>query len=330
MLGRKYELILGQPITFNQGVFQAETSSVFNENFSLEDQILNTEGKSVIISQHHMSFKITRNSQGDLGSCTITVYNPSPTTVDYLRANAKQSISIIFRCGYEDNYATAFIGTLSKTLHSAEGTEQYIKLICVDGEVQTKEAYTSRTYRKGTPVSQVLDGLLEDMRMPLGIVNIPEGYDVPIKKNIVLNGKTSEQLKQLSEDLVSNFYISNGVLDLLPKFEVDGTVSTVYKLTNKSGMIGSPVPLDTGTDVKQGSPKNIYQLTVKSLLLPFVKLGDLIALESVYNISSDGSFHSGVFKIIAIQHQGDYEGDDWTTILDIESTTGYRVVSNAE
>ena len=71
-------------------------------------------------------------------------------------------------------------------------------------------------------------------------------------------------------------------------------------------------------------------MTVKSLLLPFVRVGDLIAIESKYNISEDGNYHSGVFKIIALQHQGDYEGEDWTTTLDVESITGYKVASNAE
>jgi hypothetical protein len=327
MLGRKYELILGRPVTFNQGVFQAETSSVFNENFSLEDQILNTQGQSIVISEHQMEFKISRNANGDLGSATISVYNPSPSTVDYLRANAKQNISVVFRCGYEDNYATAFIGTLTKSMHISEGVDQQVRLIVTDGEVSTKEAYTSRTYKKGTPVSTVLDGLLSDMKMPTGVIQIPEGYDTPIKKNIIIAGKTSEQLKKLADDLTANFFISNGVLDFLPKFESSTNVETIYRLNNNTGMIGSPVPLDTGADVKEASSKNIYQLTVKSLLLPFVKIGDLIALESAYNISDDGNYHSGVFKIIAIQHSGSYEGEDWTTTLDIESTTGYRVVS---
>jgi hypothetical protein len=328
MLGRRYELILGKPVTFTQGVLLPAPPTTFNNNLSLEDQLRTTDGTLLVISQHHLDFKISKNTKGDLASATFTLYNPSPDTLAYLNSKSKQAISVVFKCGYEDNYAVAFVGTVSKTMHVDEGIEQYIRFICVDGEVQTKEAYTNRTFRKGTPITQVLDDLFSDMKLSYGKILIPDEHNKPIKKNIVVSGKTSEQLKWIVEDLQSSFYISDGKLNIIPKFEAPkGATQAVHDISSSSGMIGSPVSSGTGTDDKQDSPKNITQKTVKSLLLPFIKIGDIVTLTSIYNQPDNLTPTSDVYKVIAVQHTGNYEGEDWTTTLDIESTTGYRIAT---
>lgn len=87
----------------------------------------------------------------------LELYNLSPASRDFITKG--KNLELV--AGYVDNHGLIFKGIIEFVGHQHMGTEWVTKITCLDGGKMWREVGISTTFKKGTPISNVLDKLIE-------------------------------------------------------------------------------------------------------------------------------------------------------------------------
>lgn len=273
----------------------------------VNSEIVKGKGRSAL----QIEFSIEKSDNPKKNNrARITVYNLNDESIGKI----KKDFKVILEAGYGDDDTgrnLLFSGQVKNV--STEVSQGTIKTVvtCEDGYVPSREGYTSTTFRGKTSVRDILRELItKDLGLPNpnmnnGKLGANTGLNKVYTKGSAKIGTTSEIITKICEDNFLTWSIRDGEALVYP---VNGSSGVEVPLISvDSGMIDSPqksqinvTKLDKSKDLK-----DVYK--VKTLLQGAYNIGDMVKLES--------KFVNGVFKITALKHVGNYEGQDWITEL---------------
>lgn len=316
---RKYKAQFGQPISFYEGVvIPQRPQSPTVDNVSA---YLTNPKEGVELTQHNMSFNITKTKEGASES-SITFYNLSDNTRMFLEQYQKKNPLILLEAGYEtDNtLPLLFQGEVIDVKDSFSGHTRVTALTLKSGASNIKEAYSVRSYRAGTSIQTIVRDVIKDMKLPEGTVFFnKDGSDILIDKPVVVNASSMDWVRKFAKQYDLNVWVEDGVANVLPKNFVQKAGEFVHQISTVTGMIGSPTLANGETGLQERQPANKQTLNVNTILNGTYKIGDKVALTSKY--------YSGVYEIETITHIGTYEGGEWKSSLQIKPVDGWEIAT---
>jgi len=289
-----------------------------------------SSNKAFLFTEHQIQFSISKDDSSDPNDSTITLYNLSDNTVNYLDQNYENHVVVKLEAGYvNDQIKLLFLGTLQRMEDNFEGDTRKTTLYLTDGKSNIQEAYSSRSYPKGTSHNTIANDLVQDLGLPKGQVSNFNSMSKTLSARS-FSGNTHQLLKEICVQNKHDYHIQDGTVNIIP------TDKRLKKqcayLTPDTGLIGSPSPLadpkqkaitksSTSTTssidakgnvtwhkAKKPRTYNLGGISFKCLLDGAITVG-----ASVYIKSKN---YDGAFKITKVQHDGDYEGNNWTTTCD--------------
>lgn len=272
------------------------------------------------------SFNVRKTALLESNEGVITLWNLSPETESRI---ISEGTDVILEAGYEENMSIIFMGKIIQPIRGKEnGTDYYLKLICLDGDGYLNLAFSSTTLEKNQTRREIAKQIMrasthsDNQVLVESLENIPgtsvvDGSFTTLERPKVVFGKTSEIINELARMGNATSYIDNGELKFLTQDD-EPDLDTAWEINEKTGMIGDP---------KQSS----YQVNVKTLLNPQVKIGDYIHLnnqsiiaeelpivgEVPYKLESDGHY-----QIIEIVYSGDNRSQEWYSTIKARTKNG--------
>lgn len=304
---RAYKILIGDPYKINF----SPTNNTFSRVQQLEDFYANAEPNGYVITDHQITFTINKGSTANKKTSEITIFNLDERFVGYLVQNQDKKLVISFQAGYEGDLKQIFKGTIDKVVDDFSDENRKTTLTLGDGVVNLKEAVTLRSYPRNTPVTTIIQDMIDDLGLPVGNY-IPPVELPPLLTAKTYHGHTSTLLQRWALYTDSRFSVQNGAVYFIPKDAVlDGERSAF--LSADSGLIDTPKPMtkNAGSAEKNSTdPKT--GLEVKSLLN-----GSIIPESSVYIQSGD---IDGAYKVLKVTYKGDYEGNSWFNEMEVVKT----------
>jgi hypothetical protein len=302
---RTYSFIIGKSVSF------------VGETVNIQDSVDRSDANAYKVENSlQIEYKVIKDSSEKANKAYVTVYNLSDEILGYLKSNQDKSIAAILTAGYDGENTQLFAGTIEFIEDVWDRHTRKTKFIFGDGKENIANAQTARSYRAGTPVSKVVQDLVSDMKLPIGRVANVEGS---LGSSKAFVGNCANTLSKLCKEYGANFSVQDGASYVTvtgKRFE-----SYVYEISEETGMIGSPTPKQPKpvkkTKKKQDPNKEDVGLTVKTQLL-----GGVLPQSTIYLKSRD---YTGFYKVLRLEHNGSYEGGEWTTSMDLVETNGTLV-----
>lgn len=299
---RTYSFIIGKSVSF------------VGETVNIQDSVDRSDTNAYKVENSlQIEYKVIKDSSEKANKAYVTVYNLSDEILGYLKSNQDKSIAAILTAGYDGENTQLFAGTIEFIEDVWDRHTRKTKFIFGDGKENIANAQTARSYRAGTPVSKVVQDLVSDMKLPIGRVANVEGS---LGSSKAFVGNCANTLSKLCKEYGANFSVQDGASYVTvtgKRFE-----SYVYEISEETGMIGSPTPKQPKpvkkNKKKQDPNKEDAGLTVKTQLL-----GGVLPQSTIYLKSRD---YTGFYKVLRLEHNGSYEGGEWTTSMDLVETNG--------
>ncbi len=325
----KYELEFGQPISFYSST--PETTNIVPFRFSeraTEDASkinqfmrFNLNNQAVKITQHNISFNIAKGKESS-SETKITLYNISDDVRLFLEEYNGSKPFIALKAGYETDkdIPIIFTGEVLFLRESFDGVTRTTELTCTTGTTAITEAYTTKSYRYGTPPRDIIEDVAKDLKLPKGTIFFPEEMNVGIQKPVVVSGvPTMEFLRKFSKEFNAKAFIEDGTINIVPNNFVMRDGQFVFRISPEINMIGSPTVATDAVESSEKQAGNRQNVTVTTTLNGAYSIGAIVQLDSKY--------HTGAYEIVSIVHSGEYEGTDWKSTLELKPADSYQVRS---
>lgn len=312
---RTYTFIVGKPVYVTAGKATKITDDIGNPE----------NGDAYLIKELQVNFNIKKDNSKDPNKGYITIFNLSDNIVNYLDANQNEKIAAMFYAGYNYDEKLLFSGTIEFMEDKWNGETRETKFILGDASDALGNSRSSRSYKKGTPLNDVLNGLVSDLNLPTGRI-IPFGAGETLQYSMAFSGNTAQNLTTLAGNTGSTFSVQDGAVYWTR--EGSRLKDSVFEISEETGMINSPTPKNPEPAKKRKAKrkpnskakKNVREdagLTVTSLLN-----GAIIPETTIYLKSKS---KTGFYKVVYLEHKGSLEGGDWQTELGLSETRGELV-----
>jgi hypothetical protein len=200
-----------------------------------------------------------------------------------------------------------------------DGTDVTTELEVRDGYFEIRDTAVSIGQGPGASAKSIIRSIASQMGLPLVMAD-----DAPERSwanGFSFYGPARAALHKVVQGTGLEWSIQNQALQVVTKRGVTARQAVV--LAADSGLIGYPERQREGarekakvTDATTGQRANLVSANqerdgwrVQSLLLPQINPGDLVKLES--------RTVEGFFRVETVKHQGDSEGGDWITELEL-------------
>lgn len=231
-------------------------------------------------------FDINRNTFAQSNRATFRIYNLALSTRNQIYQdiyNIYRYCFVDFYAGYGDNMPLIFTGKVLTAMSERENTDMITTIEALDNDII--QSYSSHTFAAGTPKKEVLNTLVGDFsNVQLGATGTLEGN---LSNNLIFDDLTFECINKLTG---GHSFIDLNQLNTLQNNEVLGDYG-IYKLTSKSGLLGTP-------------RRQQAQLEVDCIFAPEIRVGQLVDIESVTSPDQ----YNGQYKCIGIHHSGIISG----------------------
>ncbi|WBF77559.1 hypothetical protein A73_131 [Escherichia phage A73] len=311
-LERTYTLVIGRPVYIGEKPVNIERYAS-NSN----------QGEAYEIKDLHITFQLKKDNSKEPNKGYVSVFNLSDDVVNYLSINQRESLAVLLKAGYNGDEKLIFSGTIEFVEDTFSEETRETKFIFGDGTLNLTTATTSRSYRKGTPVNQVLNDLISDLKLPKGRV-VPFSTDT-LQSSMAFTGNAAQNLENLAKNTGSTFSIQDGAVYWTK--EGSRFANVMFEISEEGGMVGTPTLKQPNIskkkkkkDTKETSnkkEKNVKEdvgLTVTTLLN-----GAILPESTVY---LNTRYIKGFYKVIELTHRGGYETGDWVTELGLAETRG--------
>lgn len=293
-----YRVTIGNPLKITDDYF-----SPFNNEsdklIALDDYYDRNSPNAYVFTEHQVVINVRMSSQKrDLNECTIQLYNIDEELIKYFTANKQNNLVVIVEIG--DNVQglkEVFRGTASKMYVEPNGENTILNITVTDGGVSVRNAYTSRSYPRGTSWANIVKDLNNDLKLPVcTIPKIDQVTDAPIS----FVGNTYNILTTKLPTLGYNFSIQKGEVNILPLNS--RTKTEVSYISQDSGLIGrvSEYIDDSKSAVGTSNPTN------EGIKFSCLIDGSLTPDKTVYVKDRE---YDGAYKIVDLQISFDYEGN---------------------
>lgn len=278
---------------------------------ALDENKTNT-AKLLDVSELRVDFNIQNNEESNPNKSTIKIFNLSESNRDLI-TNDKYAVTVSVFAGYVENNSEFLIakGDIDDILVKKMGAGTTTVLMIEDGKTEIDNAYFNKSYAKGVSKKKIikdavkslkLDSLLTDARIDQ-ILSILDGSDEKNTQGSTFSQKTKDFLNTYLPKIGISWSVQNGKVLLLGHEDV--VSDDMYLLTPSTGLIGQPQKTIIKEKKKKGDKKesNLIGYDIQSLILPDVKIGYLLSIES-FNFT-------GVVKIKSFTTSGSLFTNDW-------------------
>lgn len=312
---KTYTLVIGRPVYIGE------------KAVNLNNYANSNKGDAYKITDLHIEFDIKKDNSKDPNKASITIYNLGQEMVNYLSANQRESLAVLFHAGYNGDEKLIFQGTIEYVEDKFPAETRETKLILGDGTVNLTTAMTARSYRKGTPYNSILNDLVSDLKLPKGRV-VDFGSDV-IPHSMAFTGTASQNLANLARKTGSTFSVQDGTVFWTK--EGSRFSNLMFEISEDGGMIGSPTPKQPrsakktkkrASSKKSQKPKKEKEHDIREDVGMTVQVrlnGAILPESTVYLNTRD---YKGFYKVADLRHTGGYERGDWITELGLVETRG--------
>jgi hypothetical protein len=321
----KYVLEFGQPVSFYSaesptgvGLLSATTS----QTNAIQYANVKADG-AIRLTQHNLTFSIVKGKDSTKET-TFSIYNISDNVRKFLEQNNGKKPMLVFRAGYETELDVIanpelpilFAGEVIQVTDTFNGTTRKTDITCASGTTAIQEAYSIKSYRAGTKPSDIVRQVMKDLKLPEGTVYFPANMEVAIQKPVVYTGPSIEFLRKFGKEQGIKVWIEDGAVNAVPTDIIAGSYTKAFKINSVLNMIGSPSVKTADVSQTENSSGNRQNITVKTTLNGAYSIGAKVVLESKY--------HNGSYEIESVQHDGTYEGDEWSSTLELKPIDGWE------
>lgn len=260
----------------------------------------------------HIKFNITKTILRDANMAEITLYNLNPNTE---REIILEGTQVILMAGYKDNKGIIFKGQIFQPLRGKEnGTDYYLKLVCLDGDAYLNLAFVSGTIEANSTRKQLAEQIVRAGTIELDSVdtsqlpeyNFVDGSIPSSERAKVVFGDPSKYLQDISRMGNSTFYIDNNQGKFFNPIAENSQISQAHDINIDTGMIGRPQQIDYGVEIR-------------CLLNPSIFLGDFVKIDNKTVITQQYNYQDipylldedGIYRVIKINYDGDSRGQNW-------------------
>jgi len=237
------------------------------------------------------------------------LYNPAPATIKKI---IDEGSNINLSAGYEGSFGTIFQGTIVQVRSGRlNGTDTYIDLSSIDGDVVYNNAFVNATVSAGSTAIGRLKSIAQSAGFKLG--DMPSDDTPPLPRGRVYFGAARTHLRPLAATLGANWNIINGKVHVVPQNAYKKGDMPIF--TAATGMIGVP-------------QQTLEGIAIKVLLNPQVEAGIKVKIDnaSIQQFQADLGLGAevnnewippidkdGVYKVLYCTHSGDTRGQEWYT-----------------
>ena len=261
---------------------------------------------------------------GEKDYAQLTIFNLKHSTRDALNVKY-QKVRVVG--GYAEQTDTIFVGSVVSVTHSHVGTEWITRLECGDGAEVLDNALINRTYEKGFKLGDILKDFSNINDVTLAeIIGIDETKALSRGKSFATDMQSA--LNELGK--ANNFDWSMQDEKLIIVQRGKGRVQSSQLISARTGMVGSPEWMNTGSDVTKLASQEGLKFKVVSLCIPSLKPADLITIESGSLQGRIGDYRYDVtkpdfsteFVVSKVQHDLDNREGNFITQIECNTVGG--------
>lgn len=278
---------------------------------ALDENKTNTE-QILDISNLRVDFDIQNNEESNPNKSTLKIFNLNESNRDLI-TNDKYAITVSMFAGYEENDSEFLIleADVDDILIEKMGTEIITTLMVEDGKTEIDNAYFNKSYSKGVSKKKIIKDAIATLN--LGnvltdsvidkILSVFDSKEDESSQGSTFSKKTKDFLDSYLNQIGISWSIQNGKVLLLGHEDV--VSNDMYLLTPQTGLIGQPRRMIIKEKKNKGAKKdsNLIGYDLESLILPDVKIGYLLSVES-FNFT-------GILKIKSFSISGSLYTNNW-------------------
>lgn len=261
-------------------------------------------------SDLRISFNIEKSLIGYPNLANIKIYNLSESSMNLFE---DAGVQIKLFAGYSDtSFPLIFKGEIINVVHAKVGVDWISEIFAQDGAKILNTSVINTTLPAGSTMEQVYDTLVKNMGdvvkgITQGLKNCLSGKR-SLLRALQLSGNVKDWLDTLSKNCGFEYSVNDGVIETTPTNTPLSDEAPVV-INQAGGMLNSPERTEVGVNVT-------------NLLLPSLKLGRTIRIESVAEAINIGNLffrkippirNEGVYRIDKITHVGDTRDNVWET-----------------
>jgi hypothetical protein len=258
---------------------------IFGRDWGLE--VIPETGQATLHEGMHMRFNVLLG--GSSPGATVEISNPSYQLIGDLRS-PRTIVRIL--AGYGEQVEVARGGIIRDSLRDLRDDLQPRVALQISSQRPIIRTMLCEHVAGPVTTSQLIEHVRLAMAIPADVVEL--GEDITHQRGHTLEGSAVRAITDLAEESGSQWSIHSGRLRVWPR---SGRARTnVVILGSRSGLQSA-----------NGGPTASGKITVTARLLPAMRPGDRLEVRS--------SRWSGEVVAREVQHQGDTEGDAWTTTV---------------
>lgn len=264
------------------------------------------------------AFEIVKTLRGEPNKCSLKLWNLAEDT----RASFEQlaprrrwqttGIPVRIEAGYGEDRSLLWNGELRNVYTEVEGPDWVTSMDSGDGWLAWQNSRVNLSYGPMTPVETVFRALVQQLGVGVGNTDLKmfslTGMGKFFPHGKVISGSVAQELTDFCRSAGLECSIQDGVLQVLDLGQA--LRGKALLVSSDTGMVGSP-----SVDVDGIA-------TVKTLLIPGVRVGQLISLSTAntslvtdLNAPTGVSRISGTYRVEKATWSGDTSSDDWTITM---------------
>jgi len=255
-------------------------------------------------------FSVLKTITPSFNTCTLRVYNLSPTNRDLL---GNQGNQINLFAGYKRNGGSQllFKGNNTEVQIAYTGSDIITELQCTDGETIFTKIVVQVSFVANTLVRTIIESIAS--QVGIDTVFFADSESLVYAQGFSASDLAGRVLTDLCNKLDLRYTIQNGNLYILKIAE--GSEKLPHDVNKNTGMIGNPDQyLDKTYYQYNELPKNIdpkLGYKIKTLLRPEILPSDNIRLKSE-RLKLDGLFY-----VISARHTGDNFDNEFNSVFEV-------------
>ena len=270
--------------------------------------IAGKDGKAVIITGQQIEFKISLDSKSKLNELDLKIYNLSADTISIFD---KIDAVVQLEVGWGDNpLAIIFKGNKTFCTTKRESTEVITNVLAGEGAVTIRESRVQATLSEGSTVEQVIRRIIKEGMPEIKTINMNGDT---LSKSYNRGYSAQGSAKKALDDITSANNLKWHIVqqDTLNVFPVNGDIGRKAIVLYAVNIKNTPEKLTEelralGADKK--APKK-HGINFKTQMNPLLVAGGLVEVKGTFNAD-------GVYTIQKVEHEGDFEGNQWDTTLE--------------
>ncbi len=279
--------------------------------------VLFTGTKGIDLSEFHIKFNIQNADVESPNTCSIRVYNLSPSTVKQIRGEFSQ---VVLNAGYMGgNFGVVFQGTIKQFRIGRENnTDTFLDILAADGDIAYNQGIVNTTLAKGSTPSQAIQATVQAMGTTADtstLLSLPQYTPMPRGK--VLFGMARARLRHTASNLDASWSIDAGKVVITP---LTGYRSDpIVEVNVATGLVGTPEQTDEGirfTCLLNSSLRIGARVKLNNNEIIQLMQADPNSAAVPFNTWAGVQYNAplspdGIYRMFSVEHEGDTRGNPW-------------------